>query len=243
MPARNEALGILSYLGSLQFELAEFSPKFIVVDDASTDGTEFVLQQKEYEGFPIEVLRNTRNLGHGPSTLRALARGLDADPTLLVATDADGEFTADDVRRVVAALADPHLDMVEGIRPVKRSSLYRTSISVITRILVLLRTGQLPQDANTPLRAYRPEWLRRTLSILPGEALTPNLLICVYARLTKAHVLELETKWNAERDAQAKSWGAISKLLPSKKFVAFCFRAGIEWISISPKIANVKKDL
>lgn len=103
MPAWNEAEGITSFLRELNTALVGCSPRFIVVDDCSTDGTAEVVRSLAAERIEVQAHEQPHNAGHGPSTLRALRLGLESGSAIIVATDGDGQFVGSDVRRVLTS--------------------------------------------------------------------------------------------------------------------------------------------
>lgn len=240
MPAWNEAEGISGFLRELNDELTRFDPVFIVVDDCSTDNTADVVRALADTGVPVELHGNEQNMGHGPSTLRALRLGLDKAPTAVVALDGDGQFVGSDVASVVEKLLTSQADVVEGVRRQRNDPLYRRGVSATTRGMVWVRSGQRPQDANTPLRAYEPDVLNQLLAVLPPEASTPNLLISAICRRSGLRIMEIPVRSIPRRgsDQQGSTWKNRRKSLPSRRFVDFCTNAAREWISATATPIN-----
>lgn len=233
MPAWNESEGISGFLTELHDDLTRFDPIFIVVDDRSTDATAEVVREVAARGIPVEVHTNDQNMGHGPSTLRALRLGLETDSSAVVALDGDGQFIGSDVASVVEKLLTSQADVVEGVRRERNDPLYRRGVSAATRGLVWARSGQHPADANTPLRAYGPDILGQLLAVLPPDASTPNLLISAICRRSGLRIMEIPVRSIPRRgsDQQGSTWKNRRKSLPSRRFVDFCTNAAREWMS------------
>ena len=238
MPAWNEAEGISEFITELHDSLAQWEPTFFVIDDKSTDNTAHTIQGLEASGLPVTVHTNTNNLGHGPSTFRALQAGLRTKADAIIALDGDGQFIGSDVNSVVSTLFATGADVVEGVRRSRNDPFYRQAVSAITRTLVWSRARGWPVDANTPLRAYRPETLEFLLGRIPDSASTPNLLISAICRQAGLTIIELPVRSIPRRgsDQQGSTWKAKNKSLPSKRFVKFCMRAAREWLSTQPGI-------
>lgn len=236
MPAWNEEEGITEFITELHESLAQWKPTFIVIDDKSTDKTAGVIDDLRSSGLPVSVQTNSVNMGHGPSTLRALRAGLSTHADAVVALDGDGQFIGSDVDAVVAALFATGADVVEGVRRSRNDPLYRQAVSAITRTLVWSRSRRWPTDANTPLRAYRPAILEGLLGDIPASASTPNLLISALCRQIDVIVIEVPVRSIPRRgsDQQGSTWKAKRKSLPSKRFVKFCTQAAREWWSTKP---------
>ena len=183
-------------------------------------------------GLPITVRSNEVNLGHGPTTIRALRAGLDAQAEVVVAVDGDGQFRGSDIARLVGILQTSGCDVVEGVRTSRSDPLFRRVTSVVTRGLVWLRVRKSPRDANTPLRVYRPEVLADVLATLPDDAMTPNLLISAWTRRTGVALREefVDSLDRRGDTAHGSSWQARHQLIPSRRFVTFCLKAGLQWV-------------
>jgi len=234
MPAWNEAEGIAGFLEELDSALAQWAPEFIVIDDCSTDGTAAAALLVGERGVRVSVLSNDVNRGHGPSTMRALRAGLDTDADVIVAIDGDGQFLGSDVGTVVERLVAGSARVVEGARSDRGEAAYRRITSEVTRALVWSRARSLPADANTPLRAYRPDILRRLLDRVPADAMTPNLIISALVRRWGVPLVEVPVTSRPRRGSSAHgtTWGARRASLPSRRFVTFCLRAAGEWVRL-----------
>lgn len=236
MPAFNEAEGISGFLQELSSALERWSPEFIVVDDSSRDGTADAAQGAGQGDPPVSVTVhvNEMNRGHGPSTLEALRLGLRNNPDAVVAIDGDGQFLGSDVARVVAALLEDGVDIVEGVRTSRSDAYYRQVTSLATQALVWSRCRVWPPDANTPLRAYRPQALRTLLERVPSDALTPNLIISALSRrqhmtISLVPVASLPRRGSSP---EGSTWGSRRAGLPSRRFVRFCAQATAQWVRL-----------
>lgn len=231
MPAWNEAEGIAGFIRELNESLLSWTPRFVVVDDCSTDGTAEVVIELALQGVDISVICNTENLGHGPSTLKALRLGQESGSQVIVAVDGDGQFRGEDVADVVQVLLLGGVDIVEGVRRDREEPAFRRIVSAATRLLVWTRVRRWPADANTPLRAYSPSVLANFLERVPEDAVTPNLLFCAMSRVTGLTVIEVPVKSLPRRGVNevGNTWGTHRKSLPSRKFLLFCGRAALEW--------------
>jgi len=235
MPAFNEAEGITGFLEDLDAELKPWQVAFTVVNDCSLDETSDAVASAAASGVAVSVVRNATNMGHGPSTIRALAAGVASQSAFVLAMDGDGQFSGADVRRVLETLIDSDAtDVVEGVRVQRDDPWFRKPVSVVTQVLVWSRTRELPPDANTPLRAYRREALEALLREIPDDAMTPNLLMSVLSRKGAFTIVQVRVSALPRRGASevGTTWGRSSRLLPSKRFVRFCWNAGKQWLTI-----------
>jgi len=234
MPAYNEEEGIAGFIEELATELKLFEPSFIVVNDLSTDATEARVKDLSQAQIPVEVHTNSVNLGHGPSTLRALKFGLASHADIIVAIDGDGQFLGTDVARLVQIIVeDLEIDVIEGVRQHRDDPVYRVIVSSVTRNLVWSRARVRPIDANTPLRVYRRQALIQLLDKLPENSMTPNLLISAKTRRQGVRHAEIDVQSIPRRgtDQGGSTWKAKTQSLPSKRFIKFCTQAAGQWLT------------
>jgi glycosyltransferase involved in cell wall biosynthesis len=230
MPAFNEAEGIGGFLDEIVQAFPEGHVRVIVVDDASSDGTAAVIIAAGERGVPVRVVVNGFNRGHGPSTLRALRCGLEEGADVIVAVDGDGQFLGTDIA-AVAERAGCGIVPAEGCRSDRPDPWFRHLVSAVTRLLVRAASGSSPLDANTPLRAYPPSLLQSLLDRLPDDLVTPNLIISAMLRRDEIAVIEVPVQSLPRRGSQASgsTWGQRAHLLPSRRFIIFCWRAFAQW--------------
>ena len=230
MPAWNEQEAIGGFLTELGEALRDFSPRFIVVDDASVDRTRVVAEELADSGLDVTVVTNPANRGHGPSTIRALQLGLESGADFVVSVDGDGQFLGGDVVRVVESLIASQAAVAEGVRTSRSEPKYRHIVSGATQLLVWSRTRRLPKDANTPLRVYRRRALAELLPLIPPAAPTPNLFMSVNCR-RRMQILEVPVQSVPRRGEQTggTTWGNLRPTLPSGRFVRFCVDATMSW--------------
>lgn len=231
MPAWNEAEGLPGFLIELNQELREWLPVFIVVDDFSSDETKKVCSSLSLSGIPVQTFVNECNMGHGPSTVKALSLGLAVGAEFVLAVDGDGEFIGEDIRLVIKVLESTKVDIVEGVRTGRNSPRYRRTVSALTRLLVASRARVIPQDANTPLRGYRSSSLAELMFAVPNNANTPNLVISVLCRKWGMKISEVPVRSVLRRgvNPEGSTWGKARKGLPSKRFIFFLFVAVRDW--------------
>ncbi len=235
MPAFNEEDGIVSFLEELKNSLRTFRPSFVVVNDCSSDGTLEKLNELMATGFPVQVLNNPVNLGHGPSTVLALRHAILVGADLIVSIDGDGQFLGEDVSTLISSMLAGSYDVAEGVRTSRNDPIFRRCVTLMTRVLVLAKSGKFPSDPNTPLRVYGAPILERLLSVLPDGAITPNLYFSGLCRRGSVNILEMRVASIDRRGISVvgTSWGSRHKRIPSRKFVIFCLRAMKQWVSFS----------
>ena len=162
VPALNEALRIRDVVqGALKH-----CPNVIVVDDGSDDGTADAIAD-----LPIVLLRHATRMGKGAGLrtgfAEALRRGLDA----VVTMDGDGQHSADDIPRLLAAANRRPGWIVIGARLRKRANqpMYRRLANEFGDWGIAWGTGYQVADSQSGQRLYPAEVCRLACSGIPGE--------------------------------------------------------------------------
>jgi dolichol-phosphate mannosyltransferase len=234
MPAYNEE-SICEFISDIDNALKFEDLYFIVVNDNST--TPIVTQLQAHgkqSGINIEILTNLENLGHGPSTIRGLRKSLEYSPDLIIALDGDGQFLSEDIKKCLDAIISVELDIVEGCRVNRSDPNFRKISTRSARALVRSVCGVAPNDANTPLRMYKPRILMDILNSIDSNLLTPNLYISAFSRLSSLKILEIDVT-STDRRGNSKggtTWKQKISWLPSKRFLKFCLKATLQWFVV-----------
>ena len=162
VPALNEALRIRDVVqGALKH-----CPNVIVVDDGSDDGTADAIAD-----LPIVLLRHATRMGKGAGLrtgfAEALRRGLDA----VVTMDGDGQHSADDIPRLLAAANRRPGWIVIGARLRKRANQprYRRLANEFGDWGIAWGTGYQVADSQSGQRLYPANVCALACAGIPGE--------------------------------------------------------------------------
>jgi glycosyltransferase involved in cell wall biosynthesis len=174
VPAYNEAESIGKVITLLKENFA--SSEIIVVDDASSDNTAAVA----LSAGPSSILRHDRNRGYGA----ALKTGfLSASGEFVIMVDADGQYSVEEIRKVVDCLRDQEdLDVVLGERVNRYASgIIRSAGKMLISSIVKSLINEPVRDHNCGLRAFRRERILPFLFLLPdGFSFSTTSYILVY---------------------------------------------------------------
>jgi dolichol-phosphate mannosyltransferase len=244
MPTYNEADGIESFLSDLFAECHSdsYSLSIQVIDDCSTDKTIEVIRSVELTNpNSIKLISNSKNIGHGPSTIYGLHESLLQKSDVTVTLDGDGQFTGQDVRQALELMLQSDFDVLECVRTSRSEPMFRTVTSAFTRLFVRLLGARDVVDANTPFRLYRSEILGNLLRFIPKDSEIPNLMTTVISRHQNYKIGKFEVVQNSRRGAneQGTTWKARTSFLPSKRFLTFCLRATWQLFSWRFKRTNM----
>jgi glycosyltransferase involved in cell wall biosynthesis len=154
IPCYNEADTLPLALAELPREMSGFgSVEWIVVDDGSTDETVAVAEKLGVD----QVVRLPRNQGLARAFMAgieaALARGAD----VIVNTDADNQYCAADIPRLITPILEGRAQIVVGERPIAELGHFSPLKKLLQRLgsaLVRWLSGTDVRDAPSGFRAF-----------------------------------------------------------------------------------------
>jgi glycosyltransferase involved in cell wall biosynthesis len=156
IPAYNEEANLGRVIADIRRVLkdAPYSYKILVVDDGSTDRTAEVARQNG-----AMVVRHPRNLGLAAAFRTEMKECVKLNPDVIVHTDADGQYLARDIPRLVAAVADGY-DLVLGSRFMGKIEsmpwIKRIGNRAFSYVIGSITNFHIT-DAQTGFRAFTPE--------------------------------------------------------------------------------------
>jgi glycosyltransferase involved in cell wall biosynthesis len=158
MPCYNEVATVDEIVSRVL--ASRFTGELIVVDDASTDGTQDRLSQ--CDDPRVRVFQQPKNRGKGAAVRRGFG---EASCEFVVIQDADLEYDPADWDALLAPLASGDADVVYGVRtqegPSRRAPYFWHMVA--NRVLTLLSnmfTGVRLADVATCYKAFRLEVVR-----------------------------------------------------------------------------------
>jgi dolichol-phosphate mannosyltransferase len=152
--------------------------ELLVYDDGSRDDSGRLVEALRGR-LPQLILRQHRNMGHGPTVLRGYR---EAHGEWIFQADSDGEVAPTGFRALWDVRHDH--DFVLGIRQHRRSSMVRRLVTLGSRLTVRAMFGRTLPDVNTPFRLMRRAPLAPLLALLPDECFAPNVALVGLAAWT-----------------------------------------------------------
>ena len=153
IPCLNEADTLPMVLGELPRMLAGADEvEWLVVDDGSTDGTADVARA----GGVNHVVRLPYNQGLARAFMAGLDAAVRAGADIIVNTDADRQYAAEDIPLLVSPIVAGEADMVVGARPVATTAHFswlKRKLQAMGSAATRVASGTDVQDAASGFRA------------------------------------------------------------------------------------------
>ena len=157
IPCLNEEATLPRVLEQLPREVEGVdSVEWLVIDDGSTDGT----LEAAKSGGVDHIVRLTNNKGLAAAFQAGVDAALKLGADVIVNTDADDQYRAEDIPKLVAPILAGRADMVVGVRDVARIEHFSASKKLLQRLgswVVRRASGTDVPDTTSGFRAYNRE--------------------------------------------------------------------------------------
>jgi glycosyltransferase involved in cell wall biosynthesis len=157
IPCLNEEATLPRVLEQLPHEVDGFdSVEWLVIDDGSTDATVAAAR----DGGVEHVVRLTNNKGLAAAFQAGVDAALKLGADVIVNTDADDQYRAADIPKLVAPILAGRADMVVGVRDLSGIEHFSASKKLLQRVgswVVRGASGTKVPDTTSGFRAYNRE--------------------------------------------------------------------------------------
>ena len=161
IPCYNEAETLPTTLAALPRTLAGVaSVEWLVIDDGSSDDTAAVARENGVH----HVVRLPQNQGLAKCFMAGLDACLKLDADIIVNTDADNQYRADDIPKLIEPILSAQADMVIGTRPIEDTSHFSKTKKLLQKIgswVVRVASRTNVPDAPSGFRAFSRQAARR----------------------------------------------------------------------------------
>lgn len=163
IPCFNEAATLPIALAALPRRVAGVDEvEWLVIDDGSSDDTAAVAERHGVD----HVVRLPRNLGLARAFMTGLDACLRAGADIIVSTDADNQYNAEDIPALVAPVVQGAADIVVGARPIQAVEHFSPMKKVLQRLgswAVRVASNTDIPDAPSGFRAISAAAARRLM--------------------------------------------------------------------------------
>lgn len=153
IPCYNEGATLAVALARLPRKVSNFDAvEWLVVDDGSSDDTVAVAKANGVD----HVVRHTRNQGLARAFMTGLDACLERGADVIVNTDADNQYNADDIPALVAPILGGSADIVVGARPIQAIDHFSLSKKLLQKLgswVVRVASNTEIPDAPSGFRA------------------------------------------------------------------------------------------
>jgi glycosyltransferase involved in cell wall biosynthesis len=192
IPCYNEAQTLAQTVQALPRQLEGVdSIEYLVIDDGSSDDTAQVAQQAGVH----HVLRLARHSGLAVGFVVGLENSLKHGADLIVNTDADNQYQAEDIQRLIEPILAGRADLVVGDRGVATLQEFSPLKRLLQRMgswVIAQASGVKTPDATSGFRAISREAALRTL-VLSEYSYTLETLIQAGARRMAVEYVPVRT--------------------------------------------------
>jgi len=154
IPALNEEQTLATAIAAIPRQIDGVdSVEILVLDDGSTDRTVDVA----WEAGADHVLRMSSHVGLARTFSAGIERALSLGADIIVNTDADNQYCADDIPALIAPILQRHVQIVVGARPIsdiESFSPIKKALQKLGSWVVRKASGADIPDAPSGFRAY-----------------------------------------------------------------------------------------
>lgn len=154
IPAYNEEISLPLTLSSIKREYEGIDEvEILVINDGSTDRTQYIAQE-----YNVEHILNLRfNMGLAKAFTLGLQYCINAGADIIVNIDADNQYNADDIGKLIWPIVNNKADIAIGTRPVSRIQQFSPLKKFLQRVgskVVRLLSSTGTEDAPSGFRAF-----------------------------------------------------------------------------------------
>jgi dolichyl-phosphate beta-glucosyltransferase len=195
IPVFNGAEFIIGTLNDLikKIKISQFDFEIIVVNDGSSDETEFMLKKEMDKNNNITVISYKKNMGKG----YALKKGvLESTGDIVILLDSDSNISLEYLISNLDELND--FDLVIGSKYHEKSKIYvplrRKILTKIFHLIVVICTSIEVSDTQVGLKIGKGTEMRKIFSVMSINRYAFDVELLVIATLLKLRIKEIPVK-------------------------------------------------
>jgi glycosyltransferase involved in cell wall biosynthesis len=235
VPCLNEEEQLPVSLGALPRQVEGFDVvEWLVIDDGSTDRTVEVAREHGVD----HVVQFTSNKGLAYAFQAGLDACLKLGADVIVNTDADNQYSADDIPALVAPIVSGEADMVIGDRNVmaiEHFSVVKKRLQRLGSWVVRRASGTSVPDATSGFRAYNRE-AALGLTVVSKFTYTLESLIQAGKSFTTVGHVPVTTN---EKMRESRLFGSMGTYVRRNMAAIFRIYAGYEPLFVFSVLASI----
>ena len=235
VPCLDEEDQLPTTLGELPREVEGFDVvEWLVIDDGSTDRTIEVARAHGVD----HIVKLTNNKGLATAFQAGLDAALKLGADVVVNTDADNQYAADDIEALVAPIVAGRADMVVGNRGVDQIEHFSPTKKRLQRLgswVVRRASGTTVPDATSGFRAYNRE---AALGLVVVSRYTYTLESLIQAGKGLVAIQYVPVRTNAQM-RESRLFGSMWGYIRRNAFAVFRVYASYEPLRVFTTIAAV----
>ncbi|ABI76516.1 glycosyl transferase, group 2 family protein [Hyphomonas neptunium ATCC 15444] len=154
IPCLNEAETLAVTLNALPKQVPGFDTvEVLIIDDGSSDATIVVAKELGVH----HIAKHTQNRGLARAFMTGINASLKAGADVIVNTDADNQYCADDIEKLTTPILQQQADIVIGARPIEEIQHFspiKKALQKIGSLAVRLASDTKIGDAPSGFRAF-----------------------------------------------------------------------------------------
>lgn len=166
----------------------------LVIDDGSTDNTINVAKNNGVENFVILP----KNVGLAKAFAVGLAKAIELGADIIVNTDADNQYCAQDIEKLVKPILEHQADIVVGARPIEKIeqfSFVKKGLQKLGSYVMRLVSSTKIADATSGFRAFSRN---AALQMNVFDNYTYTLETIIQARAKSLNIISVPIRVNKE---------------------------------------------
>jgi glycosyltransferase involved in cell wall biosynthesis len=168
--------------------------EILVIDDGSTDSTLEVARKNGVQHF----VSFPKNLGLAKAFVAGMSKAVELGADVIVNTDADNQYCADDIEKLVQPIIQKHADIVIGARPIEDIAHFSPIKKLLQRLgsfVMRLVSSTKVEDATSGFRAFSRD---AALRINVFDNYTYTLETIIQANAKGLEILSVPIRVNPE---------------------------------------------
>jgi dolichol-phosphate mannosyltransferase len=182
LPVYNEQASIKKVVLEWWDEVENWTDDFVLlaINDGSTDGTLQILRKLQQRLGSRLCVHDRANRGHGQSCLEGYRIAAHWGAEYVIQIDSDGQCDAQYFFKFWRQRKDH--DVVMGIRTRRDDGLFRLLVSMVLRVMLLVRFRTFCPDANVPYRLMRVTFIVAAVERIPRDFYLANVALAFLLR-------------------------------------------------------------